>query len=116
MFYAPVLFQTMGFGSDASLLSAVVTGLINVVSTFIAIFTVDRCGRKILLIEAAIQMLVAQVSSGRPEQLDLVFRISSHHLPDLFGLQNRNIICQFPLFEFIASFSMALTSLSLCLA
>ncbi|KAK3442052.1 LOW QUALITY PROTEIN: hypothetical protein EUGRSUZ_B02288, partial [Eucalyptus grandis] len=64
MFYAPVLFQTMGFGSDASLLSAVVTGLINVVSTFIAIFTVDRCGRKVLLIEAAIQMLVAQCTMG----------------------------------------------------
>lgn len=116
MFYAPVLFQTMGFGSDASLLSAVVTGLVNVVSTLVAIFTVDRCGRKVLLVEAAIQMLVAQVSSGRPEQLDLDFKISSHHLANSFELQNRNIICQLPLFEIIASLSMACSSLSLCLA
>ena len=62
MFYAPVLFQTMGFGSDASLLSAVVTGLVNVLSTLVAIFTVDKIGRKKLLVEAAIQMLIAQVS------------------------------------------------------
>ena len=62
MFYAPALFQTMGFGGDASLLSAVVTGLVNVLSTLVAIFTVDKIGRKKLLIEAAIQMLIAQVS------------------------------------------------------
>ncbi|KAL0435022.1 UNVERIFIED_CONTAM: Sugar transport protein 8 [Sesamum radiatum] len=36
MFYAPVLFQTMGLGADASLLSAVVTGSINSVSTLVA--------------------------------------------------------------------------------
>lgn len=61
MFYAPVLFQTMGFGGDASLLSAVVTGLVNAASTVVAIVTVDRIGRKVLLLEAAAQMLVSQV-------------------------------------------------------
>lgn len=61
MFYAPVLFQTMGFKSDGSLLSAVVTGLVNVLSTLVAVFSVDRIGRRKLLIEAAVQMLVAQV-------------------------------------------------------
>ena len=63
MFYAPVLFQTIGFGSDAALLSAVVTGSVNVLSTLVANFTVDRFGRRFLLIEAAIQMLIAQVSN-----------------------------------------------------
>lgn len=62
MFYAPVLFQTMGFGSDASLLSSVVTGSVNVVCTLVAVFGVDFVGRKALLIEAAFQMLIAQVS------------------------------------------------------
>ncbi|KAI4383883.1 hypothetical protein MLD38_009675 [Melastoma candidum] len=64
MFYAPVLFQTMGFGGDASLISAVVTGLVNVVSTLVAIFTVDKAGRRVLLVEAAIQMLIAQCTMG----------------------------------------------------
>ncbi|KAL6204595.1 hypothetical protein ACLB2K_021862 [Fragaria x ananassa] len=31
MFYAPVLFNTIGFGSDASLISAVITGTVNIV-------------------------------------------------------------------------------------
>ena len=38
MFYAPVLFQTVGFGSNAALLSAVITGSINVLSTFVGIY------------------------------------------------------------------------------
>lgn len=61
MFYMPVLFQTMGFHSDASLLSAVVTGSINVIATMVAVFFVDKVGRKFLLIEAAVQMLISQV-------------------------------------------------------
>lgn len=61
MFYAPVLFQTVGFGSDASLLSSVITGLINVVSTVVSIFVVDRAGRKVLLLEAVVQMLITHV-------------------------------------------------------
>ncbi|WOL10639.1 hypothetical protein Cni_G19398 [Canna indica] len=61
MFYAPVLFQTIGFKSDASLLSAVVTGIVNVFSTIVSVVLVDRAGRKFLLLEACIQMLIAQV-------------------------------------------------------
>lgn len=61
MFYAPVLFQTMGFGSDASLLSSVVSGLVNMIATVVAILTVDKVGRRVLLIEGAIQMLAGQV-------------------------------------------------------
>ena len=61
MFYAPVLFQTLGFGSSASLYSAVIVGAVNVVSTLIAIGVVDRLGRRILLLEAGVQMFLAQV-------------------------------------------------------
>ncbi|KAJ6898834.1 hypothetical protein NC652_025372 [Populus alba x Populus x berolinensis] len=42
MFYAPVLFQTVGFKNDASLLSAVITGIVNVLSTLVSIFYVDK--------------------------------------------------------------------------
>ncbi|KAK4440875.1 Sugar transport protein 8 [Sesamum alatum] len=64
MFYAPVLFQTMGLGGDASLLSAVITGSINAASTLVAVFGVDKFGRRKLLIQAAIQMLISQVFVG----------------------------------------------------
>ncbi|KAK6130349.1 hypothetical protein DH2020_035906 [Rehmannia glutinosa] len=64
MFYAPVLFQTLGFKSDASLLSAVITGLVNVFSTFVSVFTVDKFGRRKLLLQACVQMFISQVAIG----------------------------------------------------
>ncbi|OEL13632.1 Sugar transport protein 1 [Dichanthelium oligosanthes] len=39
MFYAPVLFKTIGFGGTASLMSAVITGLVNMFATFVSIAT-----------------------------------------------------------------------------
>jgi hypothetical protein len=41
MFYAPVLFKTLGFGDSASLMSAVITGVVNLVATLVSVFTVD---------------------------------------------------------------------------
>ncbi len=37
MFYAPVLFNTLGFGSDASLYSTVITGAVNVISPVVSL-------------------------------------------------------------------------------
>ncbi|KAK4482884.1 hypothetical protein RD792_010057 [Penstemon davidsonii] len=64
MFYAPVLFQTLGFKTDASLLSSVITGLVNVGSTFVAVFLVDKFGRRKLLLQASVQMFISQVAIG----------------------------------------------------
>ncbi|KAL0856220.1 hypothetical protein Bca101_061373 [Brassica carinata] len=61
MFYAPVLFSTLGFGNDAALYSAVVTGAVNVLSTLVSIYSVDKVGRRILLLEAGVQMFFSQV-------------------------------------------------------
>jgi len=61
MFYAPVLFQTIGFGSDAALISAVVTGLVNVGATVVSIYGVDKWGRRFLFLEGGFQMLISQV-------------------------------------------------------
>ncbi|XP_042497570.1 sugar transport protein 8-like [Macadamia integrifolia] len=62
MFYAPVLFQTVGLGNDAALLSAVITGLVNVISTLVSILLVDKVGRRVLLLEACVQMFITQVT------------------------------------------------------
>ncbi|PKA65036.1 Sugar transport protein 8 [Apostasia shenzhenica] len=64
MFYAPVLFQTMGFKNNASLLSAVITGGVNVLSTLVSVAAVDRAGRRLLLLEACAQMFVTQTAIG----------------------------------------------------
>ncbi|KAJ3702872.1 hypothetical protein LUZ61_006577 [Rhynchospora tenuis] len=60
VFYAPVLFITLGFKSDASLYSAVIIGAVNVLSTLVSIYSVDRVGRRMLLLEAGVQMLLSQ--------------------------------------------------------
>ncbi|CAK9212610.1 unnamed protein product [Sphagnum jensenii] len=62
MFYAPVLFQTIGFASNASLYSAVITGAVNVLSTVAAIVVVDKVGRRLLFLEAGFQMFIAQTA------------------------------------------------------
>ncbi|CAI9097476.1 OLC1v1033909C2 [Oldenlandia corymbosa var. corymbosa] len=61
LFYAPVLFQTMGFGGRASLYSSAVTGAVLASSTLISIATVDRWGRRALLIGGGILMIICQV-------------------------------------------------------
>lgn len=61
MFYSPVLFETVGFGSGAALYSAVITGSVNVAATVISILSVDRFGRRVLLLEAGVQMFISQV-------------------------------------------------------
>lgn len=61
MFYAPVLFKTIGFGDNAALVSAVVIGLVNLFSTLVSIVTVDRLGRRKLFLQGGTQMFVSQV-------------------------------------------------------
>jgi MFS family permease len=63
MFYAPVLFKTIGFGGTASLMSSVISGGVNMLATFVSIATVDRLGRRKLLLEGGCQMIIAQVPS-----------------------------------------------------
>ncbi|KAM0988525.1 hypothetical protein FF1_012557 [Malus domestica] len=62
MFYAPVLFNTLGFGNDAALYSAVITGAVNVLSTVVSIYSVDKVGRRLLLLQAGVQMFISQVA------------------------------------------------------
>ncbi|XP_068646122.1 sugar transport protein 10-like [Aristolochia californica] len=64
MFYAPVLFKTLGFGNDASLMSAAITGVVNVLATFVSIYCVDRYGRRFLFLEGGVQMMICQIAVG----------------------------------------------------
>ncbi|NMH85999.1 sugar porter family MFS transporter [Flavivirga algicola] len=50
LFYAPMIFEQTGIGTDASFVQAILVGLTNLVFTVIAILTIDKLGRKPLLI------------------------------------------------------------------
>ncbi|BDX07145.1 sugar porter family MFS transporter [Planctobacterium marinum] len=49
-FYAPMIFEQSGIGTDASFLQAIAVGLTNLVFTFVAIYLIDKVGRKLLLV------------------------------------------------------------------
>lgn len=61
MFYAPVFFNSIGFKNDAALISAVITGGVNVVATCVSIYGVDKWGRRALFLEGGVQMVICQV-------------------------------------------------------
>lgn len=64
LYYAPRIFESMGAAKDASMLQTVVMGLINVAFTVVAILTVDRWGRKPLLMIGSIGMAVGMFAIG----------------------------------------------------
>ncbi|OVA12575.1 Sugar/inositol transporter [Macleaya cordata] len=65
MFYAPVLFQTVGiFKNDASLLSSVIIGIVYVISAMVSIKTIDKFGRRALLLQACCQMFITPCIIG----------------------------------------------------
>jgi SP family arabinose:H+ symporter-like MFS transporter len=49
-FYAPMIFEQSGIGTDAAFIQAILVGLTNVVFTIVAMGLIDRLGRKPLLI------------------------------------------------------------------
>jgi SP family sugar:H+ symporter-like MFS transporter len=57
-YYSSILWQAVGFSESNSLLITVITGIVNIVTTFIAIATVDKFGRKPLLLLGSIGMTV----------------------------------------------------------
>ena len=47
VFYSTPLFVSLGLGQDSAFLSSVITGVVFVVATVVAVFTVDRYGRRV---------------------------------------------------------------------
>ncbi len=64
LYYAPRIFESMGAGKDASMLQTVVMGLVNVIFTVVAIVTVDKWGRKPLLMVGSAGMAIGMIAIG----------------------------------------------------
>jgi len=58
-YYAPTIFEQAGGSTDSSLLQAIVVGLTNLVFTIVAIYLIDRLGRKPLLLIGTAAMTIA---------------------------------------------------------
>lgn len=64
LYYAPEIFKTMGANTDVALLQQIIVGAINLSFTVLAIFTVDKFGRKPLMIIGALIMSVSMLILG----------------------------------------------------
>jgi MFS transporter, SP family, xylose:H+ symportor len=64
LYYAPTIFKGLGFGNDAAMYQTVIMGFVNIVFTLIAIFTVDKFGRKPLLMIGSLGMSIGMFAIG----------------------------------------------------
>jgi MFS family permease len=64
IYYAPSLLQGAGFGNNASLLANVVNGGVNVLLTVVAIWLLDKTGRRPLLLIGTAGMAIGMVLTG----------------------------------------------------
>lgn len=64
LYYAPSIFQNLGASTNSAFLQTVVVGTANMLFTLVAIFTVDRVGRRPLLILGAVLMTVSMALLG----------------------------------------------------
>ncbi|MGW0018542.1 sugar porter family MFS transporter [Rhodococcus sp. NPDC003382] len=60
-YYSTTLWKSVGFSENQSFTTSVITSVINVAMTFVAILFVDRIGRRILLMIGSIGMFVSLV-------------------------------------------------------
>ncbi len=64
LYYAPEIFKGMGSGTDTALLQTIIVGSVNLLFTVLAIMTVDKLGRKPLMIIGALGMALSMFALG----------------------------------------------------
>jgi len=64
LYYAPEIFKSIDPNTDGALLLTIIVGIVNFLFTIIAVRTVDKYGRKPLMLIGALGMAVAMLSLG----------------------------------------------------
>lgn len=58
IYFAPEIFKSIGFGAESAFMQTVIIGIINTLFTFVAIWLIDKLGRRTLLIYGVGGMIV----------------------------------------------------------
>lgn len=64
IYYAPEIFKNIGFGTDSALQQTLTIGFVNTIFTFVAIYFIDRMGRRTLLLWGLSGMIVCLLGTG----------------------------------------------------
>ncbi|TQO38440.1 SP family arabinose:H+ symporter-like MFS transporter [Arenibacter algicola] len=64
IYYAPEIFKNIGFGTDSALQQTVIIGFVNTIFTFVAIYFIDRLGRRTLLLWGLAGMVICLFGTG----------------------------------------------------
>ena len=107
LYYGADIFeQALGFGKDDILKQQILLATVNLVFTFVAMYTVDKLGRKPLLYIGSIGMLIGFLMMGFTLYLSDYSQINSAGLPALS--KSEGIISLMGILIFIASFAMSM--------
>jgi SP family xylose:H+ symportor-like MFS transporter len=102
LYYAPTMFENMGASTSAAFWQAVIVGVTNTVFTLIALVSVDRWGRKPLLIVGAIVMAAAMLTLGTLFDMHLVSTTAGAG-----GSRSSSLIAISAVVVYIAGFAMS---------
>ncbi|MEM9172585.1 MAG: MFS transporter [Pseudomonadota bacterium] len=100
-FYAPVIFEQAGFGTNAAFMQAVLVGLTNLAFTVVAILMIDRLGRRPLLGFGLFGIAVCMFT------LAWAFSGVDEAAADAATVVNANIVL-FAILGFVACFAVSL--------
>ena len=64
LYYAGNIFRNMGASTDSSLMQTIIVGIVNLTFTVVAILTVDKFGRKPLMVIGSVGMAVSMLALG----------------------------------------------------
>jgi len=107
LYYGADIFeQALGFGKEDILLQQILLATVNLVFTFIAMFTVDKLGRKPLLIIGGFGMLIGFLMMGFTLYFSDYSQLNSAGLPTISS--SEGIISLIGILIFIGSFAMSM--------
>lgn len=64
IYYAPEIFKNIGFGTDSALQQTLIIGFVNTIFTFVAIYFIDKIGRRTLLLWGLTGMIICLLGTG----------------------------------------------------
>ncbi|MCK5678226.1 MAG: sugar porter family MFS transporter [Flavobacteriaceae bacterium] len=107
LYYGADIFeQALGFGKEDILLQQILLASVNLVFTFVAMFTIDKLGRKPLLIIGGFGMLIGFLMMGFTLYFSDYSQVNSAGLPTISSTEG--MISLIGVLIFIASFAMSM--------